>query len=254
MFRFVNSWKTSACWNAVWRRPCACARPSWPWWGWLAPLRWEHLPPHLQVFHTENTFFVGFTYVSDLIPNPPRRQQGTPSPSVTKSASPRLSTSAWMTPGSRGWSSSLTVTSTTVLPQGRSLPTYHLVLVRGGGTLFKPSVFLCKNLVENICFGCSPQAATGASGRTLPTSRSKPSGRLCCACTNLTWWTVISPPSTTPRWSTPLTTPSSDTRGEPSERASKALRKRVNFKCPTLPLSATVDSQKCVFPEINPYI
>lgn len=42
-----------------------------------------------------------------------------------------------MTPGSRGWSSSLTVTSTTLLPQGRSLPTYHLELVRGGGTLFQ---------------------------------------------------------------------------------------------------------------------
>lgn len=45
---FINSSKTSACWSAVWRRPCACARPSWPWWGWLAPLRWGHLPPHLN--------------------------------------------------------------------------------------------------------------------------------------------------------------------------------------------------------------
>lgn len=66
-----------------------------------------------------------------------------------------------------------------------------------GKSLFQ--VFLCKNLVSSICFGCCPQAATAASGRTLPTSRLKPSGRLCCACTNLTWWTVISPPSTTPR-------------------------------------------------------
>lgn len=63
----------------------------------------------------------------------------------------------------------------------------------------------------------SPQAAIAASGRTLPTCRSKPSGRLCCACTTLSWWTDTSPPLTTPRWFTPLTTPSSDTRGDDSE-------------------------------------
>lgn len=63
--------------------------------------------------------------------NPPRRRQVTPSLSATKSASLRPSTTAWGTPGSRGWSSTPTATSMTILPQGRSLPTYHLELVRG---------------------------------------------------------------------------------------------------------------------------
>lgn len=62
------------------------------------------------------------------------------------------------------------------------------------------------------------QADIGASGRTSPTSRSKPSGPLYFACTTSTWRTDISQQSTTLQWFTPLTTPSSDTRGENSER------------------------------------
>lgn len=65
----------------------------------------------------------------------------------------------------------------------------------------------------------APQAATAASVRTLPTCRSKPSGRLCCGCTNSTWPTATSQPSTTPPWSTRHTGPSSDTRGGCSEAA-----------------------------------
>lgn len=71
--------------------------------------------------------------------------------------------------------------------------------------------------IKTVSLLSSPQAAIAASVRTLPTYRSKPSGRLYCACTTLTWWTDISPRSTTPRWSTRLTTPSSDTRGDDSE-------------------------------------
>lgn len=80
-----------------------------------------------------------FTHTSDVIANPPRRRPVTPSQSATKSASPRPSTTAWGTPGTRGWTSSPTATSTTIQPQGRSLPTYHLELVRGG----KKASFKC---------------------------------------------------------------------------------------------------------------
>lgn len=76
-------------------------------------------------------------------------------------------------------------------------------------------VWTCKSKPYLCCL--TPQAAIAASGRTLPTSRSKPSGPRYCACTTLTWWTDISPQSTTPQWFTPLTTPSSDTRGENHE-------------------------------------
>lgn len=78
-----------------------------------------------------------FTHTSDVIPTPPRRRRVTPSLLATKSASPRPSTTAWGTPGTRGWSSSPTATSTTILPRGRSLPTYHLELVRGKKASFK---------------------------------------------------------------------------------------------------------------------
>lgn len=67
---------------------------------------------------------------------PPRRPLDTPSLSVTKSASPRRSTTACAMAGSRGWSSGLTATSMTTLLQGRSLPTSRLELVRGKVFLF----------------------------------------------------------------------------------------------------------------------
>lgn len=75
------------------------------------------------------------------------------------------------------------------------------------------------------------QVAIAASGKTLPTSRSKPSGPLYCACTTLTWWTDISPQSTTPQWFIPLTTPSSDTRREHSERLKEEHLKSKHPEC-----------------------
>ncbi|CAG10803.1 unnamed protein product, partial [Tetraodon nigroviridis] len=97
-----------------------------------------HLPPPLSSIHTP---IHTFPFPASA---PSRRQRDTPSPSATRSASPRPSTTGCTTPGSRGWSSSPTATSTTTLPQARSLPTYRLEPVRGKA-FFKPPVFLGKS-------------------------------------------------------------------------------------------------------------
>lgn len=146
-----------------------------------------------------------------------RLLQDTPSLKATRSASHLPSTTACMTPGWRGWSSTPTATPVTTFLQGRSLLMYHLEQVTDVWKLTSRQTVL--NLIKAVDFSLSLlQDVIAASAKISPTFRWKQSGPLCCACTTLTWWTDIFPQSTTQPWFTHLTTPSSDTRGESSER------------------------------------